>query len=121
MRNLEISKIIQHTADILKENNDPKLGEQLTKELIKKLTEITYFGDPAHIKTLEELKTEFGDNAAVYTKEEFISECNDNMITSYDGHGYFHDGERETIISVWDNTLSAEDVEPYPYVIWYNK
>lgn len=45
----------------------------------------------------------------------------DNAVGSYDGIGYFHDGEKETNISVFDDSLTYGDVKDFPYVCWYNK
>ena len=56
-----------------------------------------------------------------YTREEFGRMIEEGLFIPYDGHGYFHDGEKETDISVWDTSLTPQDVEKYPYVIWYNK
>jgi hypothetical protein len=58
----------------------------------------------------------------VYTLKEFCELCEWAMITSYDGHGYFHDGEKETDIDVFNHDLSADEVwNKYKYVCWYNK
>lgn len=57
----------------------------------------------------------------IYTREEFEELVNCGAFISYDGIGYFHDGENETEVSVWDETLTPEDVEKYPYVCWYNR
>ena len=72
------------------------------------------------MKTVEQVKQETFGN--VYTLEEFCKLCDDGIITSYDGIGRFHDGDKETDVSVWDYSLAPEDVWGiYPYVIWYNK
>lgn len=69
--------------------------------------------------TKEEIQaTSDGD---VYTLEEFIGFIEAGYIIRYDGNGYFHDGMRETEISVWDDSLTWDDVKDYPYVCWYNK
>lgn len=60
-------------------------------------------------------------HANVYTKKEFVQLVDEGMFIPYDGIGYFHDGTNETDISVWDNSLTAKDVEKYPYVCWYNR
>jgi hypothetical protein len=73
------------------------------------------------MKSIKQIKKEtFGD---VYTLEEFCDLCEKNIISSYDGKGYFHDGEIEhKELSVWDDTIMPDDVwGKYPYVIWYNK
>ena len=57
----------------------------------------------------------------VFLLDDFITEIEDGCINSYDGIGFFHDGEKETNISVWDAPLTWEDVKDYPYVCWYNK
>lgn len=71
------------------------------------------------MKTIEQIQSEtFGH---VYTIEEFAQMVEDGLFIEYDGSGCFHDGEKETNISVWDDTLTWEDVKDYPYVIWYNR
>ena len=71
------------------------------------------------MKTIEQIKAEtFGH---VYTIEEFARLVDVGLFIEYDGSGCFHDGEKETDISVWDDTLTWEDVKDYPYVVWYNK
>lgn len=58
----------------------------------------------------------------VFTLEEFVNLCDKGLIIPYDGQGYFHDGEKETDISVWNMNLKPEDVwGKYIYVVWYNK
>ena len=72
------------------------------------------------MKTIEEIKAEciYGD---VMTTKEFCQEVVDGCINSFDGYGRFHDGEKETDISVWNELLIWEDIKKYPYVCWYNK
>ena len=72
------------------------------------------------MKTLEQVKVEqkFGD---VFTLNEFIDYLEEDRFNRYDGIGYFHDGENETDISVWNDTLTWDDVKNFPYVCWYNK
>lgn len=72
------------------------------------------------MKTIEEIKAEqsYGD---VYTREDFECLVRKGWFIPYDGIGRFHDGENETNISVWDKTLTPDDVKSYPYVCWYNK
>lgn len=71
------------------------------------------------MKTIEQIEAETDGN--VYTLEDFMELNQLTFILPYDGIGYFHDGENETDKSVWDNTLTWEDVKDYPYVCWYNK
>ena len=71
------------------------------------------------MKTIKEVRTEC-EYADVMTTEEFCQEITNGYINSFDGSGYFHDGEEETDISVWDRSLTWEDVKKYPYVCWYN-
>lgn len=60
------------------------------------------------------------------TKEQVQNETDGVVIESskfsgfntFDGEGYYHDGEIETDICVWDD-LSL--LKKYPYVCWYNK
>lgn len=72
------------------------------------------------MKTIEEVRTEC-KYADVMTKEEFCQEIANGYINSFDGGGYFHDGEKETDISVWDRSLTWDDVKEYHYICWYNK
>lgn len=57
----------------------------------------------------------------IYKREEFGRMIEEGLFIPYDGKGYFHDGTKETNISVWDTSLTPQDVEKYPYVVWYNK
>ena len=57
----------------------------------------------------------------VYTLEEFCSLCEDNLINSYDGHGYFHDGEKETDINVFSDADPNYVWKHYHYICCYNK
>ena len=80
------------------------------------------------MKTIEEVKAEiakkyggvFADDVddIVYTTAEFIEDVKRGSFNSFDGDGYFHDGEKETDISVWNRLVNSSD---YPYVCWYNK
>lgn len=72
------------------------------------------------MKTIEEVRAEceYGD---VMTTKEFCQEVADGCINSFDGRGVFHDGEKETNVSVWDRSLTWNDIKKYPYVCWYNK
>lgn len=72
------------------------------------------------MKTIRQIERETSSD--VYTLSDFNNLRDMKFITSYDGQGYFHNGEEETNISVWDTTLSPEDIQSkYPYVCWYNK
>ena len=72
-----------------------------------------------HIPILENIAI-VNDCDAMTTKA-FCELCNDNSITRYDGQGYFHNGTKETNISVWNDDLTPEDIKDYPYICWYNK
>lgn len=72
------------------------------------------------MKSLEQVKLEQG-YGEVFTLEEFITFLENGCIISYDGIGYFHDGENETEISVWNDNLTWDDVKDFPYVCWYNR
>lgn len=61
------------------------------------------------------------DENNIFTVDEFIEQIEKGFINHYDGDGYFHDGENETDISVWDESLTWSDVKSFPYVCWYNK
>ena len=69
------------------------------------------------IKNIKQVKAE-NPYADVMTLDEF---CN-YAFSSYDGHGYFHDGDKETEVSVWNDELTYDDVRSrFPYICWYNK
>lgn len=72
------------------------------------------------MKTIEEVKAKCKYGKVMTTKE-FLQEVNNGYINSFDGCGRFHDGEKETDISVWDRSLTWDDVKDYPYICWYNK
>ena len=55
------------------------------------------------------------------TTKEFCQEVANGFYNSFDGYGCFHDGEKETNISVWNRLLTWDDIKKYPYVCWYNK
>ena len=71
------------------------------------------------MKTKEQIAKELDTD--VFTLEEFIDALDEGMFIRYDGNGYFHDGENETDISVWNETVTWDDIKDYPYVCWYNK
>ena len=72
------------------------------------------------MKTIEQVRAEtpVGD---VYTLDECIENIEDGFFTHYDGYGRFHDGEKETELYIWDDSLTWDDVKDMPYVIWYNR
>jgi len=72
------------------------------------------------MKTVEEVRAEckYGE---VMTTKEFCQEVANGFYNSFDGCGRFHDGEKETNVSVWDRSLTWDDIKKYPYVCWYNK
>ena len=61
---------------------------------------------------------EFGD---VYTSAQFLHAVEDDSFNSFDGIGFFHDGDKETDLCVWDRKVTKETFLKYPFVIWYNK
>lgn len=61
------------------------------------------------------------DENDIFTLDEFIEQIKQGSINRYDGNGYFHDGENETDISVWDISLNRMNTINYPYICWYNK
>ena len=79
------------------------------------------------MKTLEQLQEEYGDNGDVFRTEEFSDYIERGVFNRFDGEGFFHDGERRTDISIWDDTANLhfttweEFLKTYPYIIWYNK
>ena len=76
-------------------------------------------GTNKKIKTKEQVQATC--DGAVFTLDEFFDKVEHGCFNSYDGLGYFHDGEVETDMCVWDNSLSWEDIKNMPYVCWYNK
>ena len=76
-----------------------------------------------HIKTIEQVAAECnnGEGSGVYTISDFIDKVRKASFIPEDGIGFFHDGEKETNISVWDKSVTWLDVAiNYPYVCWYN-
>lgn len=67
-------------------------------------------------KTKEQVQQEckYGD---VFTTEEFWMHVEYGSFNEYDGTGYYHDGENETDLSVWN----YPNKKGMPYVCWYNK
>lgn len=72
------------------------------------------------MKTIEEVRAEC-EYGRVMTTKEFCQEVAKGFYNSFDGCGVFHDGEKETDISVWDRSLTWDNIKKYPYVCWYNK
>lgn len=77
------------------------------------------------MKTKEQIRVEeeIGD---VFKTSEFTELVNAGAFISYDGFGYFHDGEEnKTKIEVFSDTgVYRYDLalsEKYPYVVWFNK
>ena len=76
------------------------------------------------MKTIEEVEAERSDLHEirdVFTREEFEFFVSINAFIPDDGIGYYHDGNKETDISVWDGSVTPEEAKKYPYVCWYNK
>ena len=79
------------------------------------------------MKTIEELKAEL--NCDIYTTEKFNNLIDDGYFIPYDGNGYFHNGEQETNISVWDDSyfenMTSDEINNFlskhPYITWYNR
>lgn len=57
------------------------------------------------MKTIEEVRAvcKYGK---VMTIKEFCQKVADGFYNSFDGCGRFHDGEKETDITVWDRSLT---------------
>ncbi len=72
------------------------------------------------MKSLEQIQAEF-PLASVFTLSDFSKMISIGGICRNDGTGYFHDGNKETDIDVYDNNLTWDDVQYFPYVCWYNK
>ena len=73
--------------------------------------------DEMTVKEIEE-KLGFGD---IFTLEEFRDFVKHGYFNGCDGDGYFHDGEKETRISIWSVNLFDKEYNKYPYVWWLNK
>lgn len=75
------------------------------------------------MKTKEQIarETDILDINDIFTLDEFEDAIDCGGINCNDGEGYFHDGENETEISVWNPKLTWDDVKDFPYVCWYNK
>lgn len=70
------------------------------------------------MKSIEQIKEEI-QYGNVYTVDEFLELLIQDVVSEYDGFGFFHDGERELDDKgVFDLSAWEED---YPYVVWYNK
>ena len=79
------------------------------------------------MKTIEEIRVEL--DCDVYTIEDFSDLIDNGYLISYDGNGYFHNGEQETNISVWDDSyfegMTPDEIDAFlskhPYITWYNR
>lgn len=70
------------------------------------------------MKTKEEIQKEcFG---VAYTLNEFADLIDAGCINQYDGDGFFHDGEEQTNLSVFNILATWELIKDFPYVCWYN-
>lgn len=77
------------------------------------------------MKTKEQVQKEttIGD---VFKTADFTEHIIDGLFIPYDGYGFFHDGEKNTDINVWDATTGEyrwdlAKTNKYPYVIWFNR
>ena len=70
------------------------------------------------MKTLKQIRNENPYMNVFYTID-FKVAVDYGEFSEYDGIGYFHNGEKQTNISVWN--AGYKDWEKYPYIIWYNK
>ena len=72
---------------------------------------------PEFLKCMKALaivaRYDFGD---CYNIDDFMEEVRTGMFTSYDGDGYFYDGEGNQVGNVWDSI--PENAE---FVLWFNK
>ena len=70
------------------------------------------------MKTIEEVckQKNVGD---VFTLDDFRNYVYNRIFTDCDGVGYFHNGNKETSISVWSVNLFNTKYDKYPYVCWY--
>lgn len=74
------------------------------------------------MKTIEEVQRDY-PYASVMPIEEFAEQVELGYITSYDGVGYYHDGEKETAIMVtlYKPLWLSDCRNTYPYICWYGK
>lgn len=72
------------------------------------------------MKTKEEIEEENGFRG-VFESKNFLAYAQKGLFNEYDGEGYFHDGENETDLCVWDSKVTKETFDEYPYVCWYNQ
>lgn len=72
------------------------------------------------MKTVEEIEEENGFRG-VFESKNFLAYVQKGLFNEYDGGGYFHDGENETELSVFDRSVTEVTFDEYPYVCWYNK
>lgn len=72
------------------------------------------------MKTIEQIQDEvrYGE---VFNSNDFAQKVISGSFNKFDGVGFFHNGENETNISVWDKKVTLEYFKEYPYVCWYNK
>lgn len=58
----------------------------------------------------------------VFETDVFTEYVKDGCFIPYDGYGYYHDGEKETEIEVFDGGIYDVALsKKYPYVIWFNR
>lgn len=60
-------------------------------------------------------------DGTVYTREEFRIIVKKGGINCHDGFGHYHDGVKETEVSVFDENGNFTDILQYPFVCWYNQ
>lgn len=72
------------------------------------------------MKTKEQIQKET-TQGYVFTSQDFWGCLLSWSFNEYDGNGYFHDGEAETALSVWDDEVNVDTFKEYPYVVWYNR
>ena len=64
----------------------------------------------------------YTDEDCKLTIEQFESSCKCNLISSYDGFGYYADDEYEySIYANCSNGANGKSNKNFKYVIWYNK
>lgn len=70
------------------------------------------------MKSIQQLRSDYihGD---VYSVNDFVQMIIDHRVSPHTGNGFFHDGEKETNVSVWDEGICLEDFSNYKYVCWY--
>lgn len=69
--------------------------------------------------TKEQIQAQFSE-AQVLTFDEFCKKCTEGVLDPYNSRGWFHDGETLTDIKIWNENVTIDEVNQYPYVVCYD-